>query len=261
MAKLSRLMEEYLGERSQATELFGSKTSLTRSLAYEEHVPVTSEITTYEQARKIIKEAGYGAVQICYCRHKKEHVGEKCKKGAPVEGWCISLGAGARFLTRRGFAEEKSVDELLAVLDQARALRLTHITDNIRQYPSFICNCCSCCCEIMHGVQAGFHNGLGKTGFTAVIDSKLCEYCGECFTACNVKAIGAPERGALRDQKGALRSGAGGDLPGVRGLRVRLQEGGADPGPRRQPGGPSAEEKRPPTADIEGKRAASCHPS
>jgi ferredoxin len=192
MAKLARLMEEYLGERSQATELFGSKTPLTRSLAYEEHVPVTSEITTYERAREIIKEAGYGAVQLCYCRHKKEHVGEKCKKGAPVEGSCISLGAGARFLTRRGFAEEKSVDELLAVLDRARALRLTHITDNIRQRPSFICNCCSCCCEIMHGVKAGFHNGVGKTGFTAVIDPKLCEYCGECFKACNVTAIGAP---------------------------------------------------------------------
>jgi len=193
MAKLSRLMEEYLNEGSQAAEFFGGKTPLTRSLAYEEHVPVTSEITTYERAREIIKEAGYGAVQICYCRHKKEHVGEKCKKGAPVEGTCISLGAGARFMTRRGFAQEKSVDELLAVLDRARALRLTHITDNIRQKPSFICNCCSCCCEIMHGVQAGFHNGIGKTGFTAVIDPKLCEYCGECFTACNVKAIGPPK--------------------------------------------------------------------
>ena len=193
MAKLSRLMEEYLNEPNQAAELFGSRTPLTRSLAYEEHVPVTSEITTYERAREIIKEAGYGAVQLCYCRHKKEHVGENCRKGAPVEGMCISLGAGARFMTRRGFAQEKSVDELLAVLDQARALRLTHITDNIRLKPSFICNCCSCCCEMMHGVQAGFHNGVGKTGFTAVIDPKLCEYCGECFTACNVKAIGAPK--------------------------------------------------------------------
>ncbi len=193
MAKLSRLMEEYLNDRMQAEEMFGSKTPLTRSLAYEEHIPVSSEITSYERAREIIREAGYGAVQMCYCRHKKEHAGETCKKGAATDGTCISLGAGARFLTRRGFAQEKSVDELLAVLDRARALRLTHITDNIRQKPSFICNCCSCCCEIMHGVQAGFHTGVGKTGFTAVIDPARCEYCGECFKACNVKAIGPPK--------------------------------------------------------------------
>ncbi len=203
MAKLARLMQDYLAEPGQTAEMFGNRPPLTRSLAYEEHVPVTSEITTYERAREIIKEAGFGAVQICYCRHKKEHIGEKCKKDAPVEGSCISLGTGARFLVRRGFAEEKSVAELLAVLDRAHALRLTHITDNIRQKPSFICSCCSCCCEIMRGVQAGFHNGVGKTGFAAVIDPKLCDYCGECFKACNVKAIGAPRgvRFATREER------------------------------------------------------------
>ena len=73
-------------------------------------------------------------------------------------------------MARRGFAQEKSVDELLAVLDSARALNLTHITDNIRHKPSFICNCCSCCCELLAGVQMGYHNGIAKTGFRAVID-------------------------------------------------------------------------------------------
>lgn len=187
--KIARLMSEYLSE-SQAGEFFGSKTPLTRALAYEEHIPVTSEVTTYEKAREIIKHAGFGAVGICYCRHKKEHLGEKCLKGAPVEGICISLGNAARFLTRRGFAEKKSTEELLAVLDRARALHLTHTTDNIRHKPSFICNCCRCCCELLAGVQMGYHNGVAKTGFTAVIDRNTCDYCGACFAACNVKAIG-----------------------------------------------------------------------
>jgi len=42
----------------------------------------------------------------------------------------------------------------------------------------------------MAGVQLGFHEGIAKTGFTAVIDPERCDYCGTCFTACNVKAIG-----------------------------------------------------------------------
>ena len=92
LERLAQLMREYL-EESQAAEFFGSTTPLTRSLVYEEHIPVISEITTYERAREIIREAGFGAVGICYCRHKKEHLGEKCAKGAPVEGICISLGA------------------------------------------------------------------------------------------------------------------------------------------------------------------------
>ena len=82
----------------------------------------------------------------------------------------------------------------LEVIDQARALSLTHVTDNIREQPSFICNCCRCCCELMAGVQMDFHEGIAKTGFTAVIDPKRCDYCGTCFTACNVKAISCRNR-------------------------------------------------------------------
>jgi ferredoxin len=191
LERLALLMREYL-EESQAGEFFGSKTPLTRSLLYEEHIPVTSEVTTYDKARDIIREAGFGAVGMCYCRHKKEHLGESCAKGAPTDGICISLGSAARFMARRGFAVEKSVDDLLAVLDGARALNLTHITDNIRHKPSFICNCCSCCCELLAGVQMGYHNGIAKTGFRAVIDLERCNGCGACARACNVKAIALP---------------------------------------------------------------------
>jgi ferredoxin len=196
LERLAQLMREYL-EESQAAEFFGSKTPLTRSLLYEEHIPVTSEVTSYDRAREIIREAGFGAVGMCYCRHKKEHLGETCAKGAPVDGICISLGSAARFMARRGFAKEKSADELLAVLDAARELNLTHITDNIRHKPSFICNCCSCCCELLAGVQMGYHDGIAKTGFRAVIDQGRCNGCGACFAACNVRAIALPEDAAL----------------------------------------------------------------
>lgn len=189
---LAQLMREYL-EESQSKEFFGSATPLTRSLLYEEHIPVTSEVTSYERARDIIREAGFGAVGMCYCRHKKEHLSESCDKGAPVDSICISLGSAARFMTRRGFAVEKSSDELLAVLDTAREYNLTHITDNIRHKPSFICNCCSCCCELLTGVQMGYHNGIAKTGFRAVIDPERCNGCGICFRACNIKAIAFPD--------------------------------------------------------------------
>jgi len=85
LPRLAQLMREYL-EESQAGEFFGSKTQLTRSLVYEEHLPVTSEVTSYERAREIVADAGFGAVGLCYCRHKKEHLHETCARGAPVEG-------------------------------------------------------------------------------------------------------------------------------------------------------------------------------
>jgi ferredoxin len=79
---------------------------------------------------------------------------------------------------------------MLATLDRARALGLTHITDNIRERPSFLCNCCRCCCELLAGVHMGFSDGIGKTPFLAEIDPERCDYCGACVRACNAKCIG-----------------------------------------------------------------------
>ncbi len=204
VAELARLMGEYLYEdpqNGQASEFFGSKTPLTRSLAYEETIPVSSQVTSYEGAREIIRKSGGGAVGMCYCRHKKEHLDESCTKGAPVEGICISLGSAAKFMARRGFAEERSVEELLAVIDTAREHNLTHITDNIRHKPSFICNCCSCCCELLAGVQAGYNEGVGKTGFIVAVDEQKCIGCGLCARACNVKALGIENTGVEKQRK------------------------------------------------------------
>jgi ferredoxin len=215
LEKIARLMTEYMFEnphQGMAREFFGSKTPLTRSLVYEEHIPVSSEITTYENAREIIRQAGFGAVGICYCRHKKEHLGEACRKGAPLEEICISLGTAARFMVRRGFAEPRTTEELLAVLDRARDQNLTHVTDNIRQKPSFICNCCSCCCELLAGVQAGYHEGLAKTPYVAVIDAGSCSGCGLCLESCNVHAIrnveGEGTRSTVIDETICLGCGA-----------------------------------------------------
>jgi NAD-dependent dihydropyrimidine dehydrogenase PreA subunit len=193
LADLARLMSEYLherGPRGQAAEFFGSPTQLTRALVYAEQIPVSSRVTAYEDARQIIEQADYRAVTLCYCRHKKEHLGEPCRKGAPVEGICMVLGQGARFLVRRGFARELDLGSMLATLERAQALELTHVTDNVRERPSFICNCCRCCCELMAGVQAGFSDGIAKTPFLAVIDAARCNYCGECLKTCNTKCIG-----------------------------------------------------------------------
>ena len=191
MAEVARLMHEYLHEvrPGQAEEFFGSPTQLTRALTYEDKIPVSSSITSWEDARRIVREADFGAAGMCFCRHQREHLNESCAKGAPVEEICIALGEGARFLARRGFMQEKSSEELLAILDTARSYNLTHVTDNIREQPSFICNCCSCCCELMAGIQAGFPEGVAKTPFLAEVNAEACTLCGQCIKACNAACI------------------------------------------------------------------------
>lgn len=190
-AKVAQLMEEYFHANPQggmAKEFFASKTPLTRSLVYDDQIPVDSEVTSYEDARQIIEQASYGAVTICYCRHKKHHLQQPCNK-APMEDTCIALDSGARFLVRRGFAKQQSKAQLLEILEQAREMGLTHITDNVRHKPAFICNCCACCCELMAGVQMGYVDGVAKAPFVLQVDNDRCNGCGLCIDTCNVKAL------------------------------------------------------------------------
>ena len=39
-------------------------------------------------------------------------------------------------------------------------------------------------------VQAGYFDGVAKPIFIAEVHPARCEYCGVCFSACNVRAIG-----------------------------------------------------------------------
>ena len=101
--RLARLMTEYLheqGRNGQAGEFFGSRTQIARALVYDEPIPVSSRITPYQDARRIIRDSTYRAVTMCYCRHKRAHMGQSCRKGAPVEGICMVLGEGALWSLR-----------------------------------------------------------------------------------------------------------------------------------------------------------------
>ena len=61
--------------------------------------------------------------------------------------------------------------------------------------PQFMgtCNCCSCCCGVMHGPKLGgldlSTEGPQNSNYRAVIDPEACVACGVCQQRCPVDAI------------------------------------------------------------------------
>ncbi len=205
--RLARLMTEYLheqGREGQAGEFFGSRTQIARALVYDEHIPVSSRITPYEDARRIIRDSAYRAVTLCYCRHKKAHLGQACRKGAPVEGICMVLGEGARFLVRRGFAEERTrgADARDPGL---RALPGSHPCH--RQRPRAALVPVQLLPLLLRADGRGAERLPRRPGQDPLhrqVDPERCDYCGECLRACNVKCIGLAS-----DARGRAGRGAG----------------------------------------------------
>jgi ferredoxin len=206
MNRLAQMLKEYEDNHLWG-EVFGSKTQFTRALV-EMDVPISSKIVTYALAEETIRASGGGALQTCFCRHQAHLLGEPCKL-VGFEGTCIGLGNAANFMVRRGFGRKASVEELLEVLKETGKKGLIHITDNIRERPTFICNCCGCCCGLLAGIKRkNLVHAISPTPYILKIAADKCTACGACAKKCQITAIHMHEDAAHLDAVNCLGCGS-----------------------------------------------------
>jgi Fe-S-cluster-containing hydrogenase component 2 len=191
------------GDEAFAREALGRDTVVGRALVHETAIAddPLPDVLDWERATQVIGEARAWAVSLCYCRHKMEHLGEAC--GAPVDV-CLTLNAGADFVVRRGFGRAVERGEALDLLASSRAQGLVQIADNVQDRPTFVCNCCGCCCEQLQAANRWGLRAVNGSGFAPRSDAARCSGCSRCARACPVAAIEmAPVRRAS-DPKNAL---------------------------------------------------------
>jgi Pyruvate/2-oxoacid:ferredoxin oxidoreductase delta subunit len=192
------------GDDTFAREVFGAETVLGRAMVHEtamanEPMP---DVLDFERASTIVSQAKHHAVSLCYCRHKAEHLGEACD--APMDN-CLSLNAGAEFVIRRGFGRAVSKDEALAILDASRKAGLVQIADNVQNRPTYLCNCCGCCCAQLQGINEYGLRAVNPSGFLPACDEAHCKGCSRCSRACPVTALSMVGQRAQAKRKNELR--------------------------------------------------------
>lgn len=190
MKKLAEQFDKYFNNPEVRSELYGSNTKQFRTLVYENVVPfaVQTEVMTYEKASGIIRQAGYGAISLCTCRHKASHLGKVCEINAPMDV-CTVLGIHAQMAVKKGWAREATVDELLEVLDRTQKLGMVHLCDNVFNQPAFLCHCCSCCCEVLGTIKKFGISSTHPSNFIPALDSDNCVKCGICAKKCPIDVI------------------------------------------------------------------------
>ncbi len=187
--ELAAAMRAYMhGDDTFAREVFSGETVMGRTLVNENELAGSPlpEVLDFERATALIDSAEEIAVSFCYCRHKAEHLGEDCD--APKEV-CLSLNGGAAFVVRRGFGRPTERQEALEILSVSREMGLVQIADNVRHRPTYICNCCSCCCGQLSAINEFDLPAVVPSGFAPKLTEDLCKGCSRCARECPVGAI------------------------------------------------------------------------
>lgn len=175
------------GDPAFAREVFGHDTVIGRALVHEpELADDVPEVLAWQRATGVVGEARSWAVSLCFCRHKTEHLGERCD--APMEN-CLSLNGGAEFVIRRGFGRAVERTEALEILARSRESGLVQIADNVKSRPTFVCNCCGCCCEQLQAVSRWGLPAVNPSGFLPRRNAANCAGCSRCARACPAGAI------------------------------------------------------------------------
>jgi ferredoxin len=160
---------------------FKMPTSL-RVIPVAQTIEPGSSVLHYEECVKLLDDATKLAVVKCPCRLSQKNC------DAPVEA-CLQINRGADYALDRGHGREISKNEAVKILAEAAKAGLVHVVEN-RDQTTFICNCCSCCCESLRVlINTGKEWILSPSRYLAQVDESACTACGNCADICPFDAI------------------------------------------------------------------------
>jgi Na+-translocating ferredoxin:NAD+ oxidoreductase subunit B len=185
--ELADLFEEYIPYLMPV--LGGKKPALARIIPVHATIDPKTEILTYEDMNEMIRRSRSFAVNECICRKERALQGHPCSHTLET---CMTFSREEKAFEMNPLsARIISRDEALRILDAVEKEGLVHATYNVREDFMFVCNCCSCCCGLLRGLnefQAPYV--IAHSNFIAGIDASNCASCGLCATErCPTKAI------------------------------------------------------------------------
>ncbi len=198
--EFARLYEQYM-EEGGAAGIMKPLPSLHRVLPGMSAIGPDT-ILPYDDVRAIIEKGKTFRVRGCICRVQQDLVGSR-KCDFPLEN-CLMIYTSER----PPAPDDASMEQALAILDEAERVGLVHTTANVMNEITYVCNCCGCCCGILRGFNEwGIDEAIARANYRAAVDAEKCTGCGICVDRCQVGAMSMNDGDAVVDLERCIGCG------------------------------------------------------
>ncbi len=188
--EFAQLTEDYF-RKGKGAGLFDTEPAIMRVIPVNRSINSELEIKPYQIAENMINESKSWGVRECICKKQQSLLGKPCSYPETV---CIVLGKKEDSLDEDEITTKLSKEETLDKLREAEEAGLVHCTMNMKSGHYYICNCCTCCCQVLRGVsEAGQPHAYVKSDYIIEVDGDLCSGCETCITRCQFDALTIPE--------------------------------------------------------------------
>ena len=151
-----------------------------RTIPVEKSIELHDNVSSFDNLEDLLKTTdGPYAIINCICKQLKDMEGEPCKVTDRREV-CMGFGIAAELYIEHGWGREITKEEAREILKKNQEDGLVLQPDN-SQNLTFICSCCSCCCEgLSRYLKMSAPGKYIITNFYAQVDSDSCIGCGTC---------------------------------------------------------------------------------
>ena len=176
--------------------------SFMRVIPINETITSKNQVLSFEDAAQMLANAYNIAVTTCVCRKLMK----RCDGPLDV---CLQINKGADYTLKRRTGRKIDLAEAMDILKLSEEAGLVHMTENTQGRNNVLCNCCSCCCEMLRFATDTRTKGvLAPSRYLAEVDEIECTACGMCVDICPVEAISLDgENPARVDNQGCIGCG------------------------------------------------------
>ncbi len=185
--QLAEMSDEYL--KVFLPQFLSNKPQLMQVIPIESEIKGGQETLPYEKVSNIIENSQSMMYFDCICKKEKNLMDDPCDRPMQV---CTGFAPVPGLFDDHPYGKTMTKEEAYTLLNKAEEEGLVHLTWNIKNGHFFICNCCSCCCNVLKGINEMDIDAskVINSHYFAEINPDECSACGVCADErCQVNAI------------------------------------------------------------------------